>query len=125
MVDNCDINEFIGADPALIKWKVVRGDTASITVQFYQTDETTFFDTTGWTYIATAYEAKTGSSYSLNVTPNSGYVSITATPATTAQWGVGERTGELYFDLQITIDDETVWTPIIGTIFVIGDVTGV
>jgi hypothetical protein len=31
---------------------------------------------------------------------------------------------ELAFDLQVTIDGATVWTPVIGTITVLGDVTG-
>jgi hypothetical protein len=31
---------------------------------------------------------------------------------------------ELTFDLQVVIENETVWTPVIGTISVIGDVTG-
>jgi len=29
------------------------------------------------------------------------------------------------FDLQVTIDDGTVWTPVIGTINVLGDISGV
>jgi hypothetical protein len=44
----------------------------------------------------------------------------------TELWGTGYKTivTELTFDLQVTIDSDTVWTPLIGTISVIGDITG-
>lgn len=125
MSEACCPDEFIGAEPANIKWRVVRGDTATLTVQFFENDETTFYDTSTWDYAATAYDPKDDESYSLNVTANAGYVTITATPSVTATWGVGRKISEMSFDLQVTIDQDTVWTPIIGIISVIGDVTGV
>ena len=125
MTDACCPDDFIGAEPAIVKWKAVRGDTASIMVQFLETDETTSYNTDGWTYIATAYEERVGQSHTLDVQVNSGYIKVVASPEITSQWAVGLKTGELSFDIQVTTPDETVWTPIIGTIYVIGDVTGV
>lgn len=125
MTDACCPDDFIGADPAIVKWRAVRGDTASIMVQFLQSDETTSYDTTGWTYVATAYEERSDQAYNLNIQVNSGYIKIVAPATMTAQWAVGLKSGELSFDVQVTTPDETVWTPIIGTISVIGDVTGV
>jgi hypothetical protein len=125
MSDACCPDEFIGAEPAQVKWRVVRGDTASIMVQFLEDDETTSYDTSTWTYAATAYEAKDNRYDDLDVEVSPGYIKITAAPSVTATWGVGTKTAELSFDLQVTIDGTTVWTPIIGTISVIGDVTGI
>jgi hypothetical protein len=44
----------------------------------------------------------------------------------TSQWGLGYKTivTELTFDLQVTIDTDVIWTPLIGTISVIGDISG-
>jgi hypothetical protein len=125
MADACCPDEFIGAEPAYIKWRVVRGDTASLMVQFYQDDEVTFYDTSTWTYAATAYDPKIGHSDTLSIEVNSGYIKITASPEITATWGIGSKVDELNFDVQVTIDSDVVWTPIIGIISVIGDVTGV
>lgn len=124
MSNSCCPDEFIGAEPAIVKWRAVRGDTASIMVQFLQSDETTAYDTAGWTYIATAYEERVDQSHTLDIQVNSGYIKIIANAEITSQWAIGLKTGELSFDVQVTIDGDTVWTPIIGTINVIGDVTG-
>lgn len=125
MNNNCSPDLF-GAQPANIKWNVVRGDTAAINVEFYQPDETTAYDTTGWTYLATAYNAKTNTYYTLDVEDLGASVKITATPLVTQDWGtgIGSQVAELKFDLQVTTLDDTVWTPVIGTISVTGDVTG-
>lgn len=125
MNNNCSPDLF-GASPANIKWNVVRGDTATINVEFYQPDETTAYDTTGWTYLATAYNAKTDTYYTLDVEELNASVKITATPSITQDWGtgIGSQVAELKFDLQVTTLDDTVWTPVIGTISVTGDVTG-
>ena len=50
---------------------------------------------------------------------------VTAPADITAFWGTtyGGTVAELNFDLEATID-ETVWTPVIGTISVLGDVAG-
>jgi len=125
MSDSCCPDDFIGAEPALVKWRVVRGDTATLTIQFYQNDEATFYDTSTWTYLATAYESKADRYDELAVEEHAGYIKITASSEITSTWGVGQKTAELSFDLQVTIDEDTVWTPILGTISVLGDVTGV
>jgi hypothetical protein len=120
------IPDSFGASPASVKWTVVRGDTARIRVEFLNNDETAY-DTSTWTFSSTAYDAKSDTSYTLSVTPGEGYVDITATPEVTSSWGTGSRTivAELSFDLQVDIDQDTIWTPLIGTIAVLGDVTGV
>ena len=46
----------------------------------------------------------------------------------TLSWGTAYKTivAELPFDLQVQIsdaDEDTVWTPVIGTIRVLGDIT--
>lgn len=127
MSDACcpDELDFIGAEPAQIKWRIVRGDTATLLVQFYENDEINFYDTSTWTYLATAYESKADRFDELDIEVHAGYVKITASPEITSTWGVNAKTAELNFDVQVTIDGTTVWTPIIGIISVVGDVTGV
>jgi hypothetical protein len=123
-IDCPTIIEQYGADPKTIQWNVVRGDTASIRIEFLEDDEVTYVDTSGWTYLATAFNLLSNESISLNVVVSEGYVDITATPEQTDEWGVGYSTvvAELPFDLQITTN-ETIWTPVIGTIRVLSDVT--
>lgn len=117
--------EFFGADPSNIKWQVVRGDTAELKIEFYENDETTPYDTTGWEYAASAYDFRGDVTDELTVTSGPGYVTIIVEPDISQFWGEGFRqlAGELAFDLQVTVDDNTVWTPVIGTISVIADVT--
>lgn len=120
-------NGVVGADPLNITWNVVRGDTAILKVEFYEIDESTFYDTTSWSYEATAYDKTSGTSYELTVDgTNNGYVVLTAEDDVTASWGTGSkfRVAELEFDLQVTKSDNTVWTPVRGTISVISDITG-
>jgi hypothetical protein len=118
--------EIFGANPANIKWQIVRGDTAPLRVEFYENDEVTPYDTTGWEYASTTYDLKGDVLDELEVVAGSGYAEITAPPEITALWGTGYRSvvAELAFDLQVTIDGETIWTPVLGTISVLGDVTG-
>ena len=118
--------EVFGADPANINWKVVRGDTSPLRIEFLENDEVTLFDTTGWEFAATAYDFRGDVLDELEVVPGSGFVEITAPAEITALWGTGYRSpaAELAFDLQVTIDGVTVWTPVLGTITVLGDVTG-
>ena len=117
--------EIFGADPARIKWNVVRGDTASLRVEFLDNDEVTYFDTSDWEYVASSYDPKGDIIDELTVTPGNGYVDIIAGPDLTQYWGTGygSALAELNFDLQVTIDN-TVWTPVVGNILVIGDVSG-
>lgn len=117
--------EIFGADPAVIRWAIVRGDTSTIKIEFLDSDEVTYFDTSDWTYRASAYDKKTDILDELVVTASSGFVTITALPELTSYWGTtySRSVAELEFDLEVTIGD-VVWTPVIGTISVIGDVSG-
>jgi hypothetical protein len=118
--------EIFGADPARIKWQIVRGDTSPLRVEFLEDDEVTYFDTFDWTFEATSYDPQSDFLDSLEVIPGEGYVDIMAPASITQFWGTGYKSivTELTFDLQVVIDENTVWTPLIGTISVIGDVTG-
>ena len=118
-----------GADPVSIQWKVVRGDTATLEVQFLENDEITPLDTDGWTFKATSYDPTGSILDELTVTATTGVAVITADACLTENWGTAYKTvvAELPFDLQITIPqtgrNTTVWTPVIGTICVLGDIT--
>lgn len=118
--------DILGAKPANIKWSVVRGDTAELRVQFFENDETTPYDTSTWDFASSAYDYTNGFTDELEIVSGIGYVDIIATSDITSLWGSGyERAvAELAFDLQVTLSDNTVWTPVIGTISVLGDVTG-
>jgi hypothetical protein len=120
--------EKFGATPANIQWTVVRGDTATFRVDFLENDEITYFDTSDWTYSATAYDRSSDVLDELEVESHDGYVIVKASPEVTANWGTSYRSvvAELAFDLQVTIDDNgesIIWSPVIGTICVLGDVT--
>lgn len=121
--------EKYGVDPANVQWVVVRGDTATLNVSFLENDEITPFDTDGWTYAATAYNPVDGETYELSVDEDENSLVITALPEDTEAWGTGNGSvvAELSFDLEVTIpgeSEDTIWTPIIGTICVLGDITG-
>lgn len=121
------INRF-GATPASIQWKVVRGDTAQLSVDFLELDETTGFDCTGWTYDATTYDSSGDVLDELVIESEGHSVTIIAPASLTLNWGSGYKNvvSELPFDLQVNIPatgENTIWTPIIGTITVLGDVT--
>lgn len=116
----------IGASPANIKWTVVRGDTASFKVMFLEKDEVTPIDTTDWTFVSSTYDQKGNVVDTLTVNSGLGYAEIVAPSEVTETWGVGFKNGvilELAFDLEVTTP-EKVWTPIIGTIAVISDISG-
>ena len=117
--------EILGADPVRIKWNIVRGDTSPLRVEFLEDDEVGYFDTSDWTYRASAYDPKTDIIDELEVSAGEGFVDILMPASITELWGVGytSKVAELNFDLQVEIDDVT-WTPVIGTISVLGDVTG-
>jgi hypothetical protein len=117
--------ESFGADPVNIKWTVIRGDTATLKVEFFEDDEKTYFDTTDWEYTVSAYDKKSDIIDELDVVSHNGYIDITAPSSITTNWGSGYSTGsiaELLFDVQITIGT-TTWTPVLGTISVLSDVT--
>jgi len=118
--------DIFGAKPANIKWNVVRGDTAELRIQFFENDEATAYNTATWDFKASAYDYKNGVTDELEVVAGSGFVDVTASAEITSLWGEGyQRTvAELAFDLQVIINNTTTWTPVIGTISVLGDVTG-
>jgi hypothetical protein len=115
-----------GSSPVNVKWNITRGDTGTLAVQFLDDDEVTLVDTSTWEYISSAYDTKGDVLDELEVTPDDGTVTIVAPADITINWGVGSGSivAELAFDLEITMGDGTVWTPIIGTIVVLGDVSG-
>lgn len=120
--------EKYGANPANIQWTVVRGDNATLKVEFLQNDEVTYFDISNWEFLATAYDPSGDFLDDLPVFPQNGYVEIKVPAEVTANWGLSYKTvvAELPFDLQATIvdgDETTSWTPVIGTICVLGDIT--
>jgi len=117
--------EIFGANPANVKWQVVRGDTASLRVEFYENDEITPFDTEDWVFSSTSYDFRGDVLDELEVEAYDGYAVITAPAEITEFWGAGytSTVAELAFDLQVDIEG-TTWTPVIGTITVLGDVTG-
>jgi hypothetical protein len=120
--------EKFGATPANIQWTVVRGDTASFRIDFLDNDEITFFDTSNWTYNATAYDRTGDLLDELQVEAYNGYAIVKATAEITENWGSSYKpiVADLLFDLQVTISEENekiIWSPVIGTICVLGDVT--
>jgi hypothetical protein len=121
----CCPDEHFGSNPIIIKWNIVRGDTAKLRVEFLDNDEVTLFDTSTWEFASSAYDTRGDLLDELEVIEGDGYVDIVASSDITANWGTGSGSvvAELAFDLEVIIDD-TVWTPVLGTITVIGDVTG-
>ena len=124
----------VGASPINIQWKVVRGDSATLKVEFLEDDEVTFVDISDWAFVSSSYDSSGDTLDELTVEKYTGYVIITATSEITKLWGTGYRNTvlELPFDLEIiipnsesgAIEPEITWTPVIGTIVVLSDVTG-
>lgn len=116
----------VGAEPANVVWNVVRGDTATLLVQFFESDEVTPINTDEWTYSASAFNQRTNTRYTLGTQNTSHSATIIATPDLTEEWGTGvaSTVAELTYDLQVNMPDGVIWTPVIGTIRVAGDVTG-
>ena len=122
--------EKYGASPANIQWTVVRGDSATLKVEFFEDDEVTAWDTDGWTFLSTAYDPTGAVLDALTVTDEMGYVTISIPSEVTTNWGTQYKsvTAELPFDLQVTIpggsgEEDTIWTPVVGTICVLGNVS--
>jgi hypothetical protein len=120
--------EKYGASPIGIQWTVVRGDTANLAVQFFEDDETTLWNTTGWTYKATAYDPTGDYLDDIFVSMSNGILTLTAPGSVTENWGSKYKSivAQLPFDLQIIIPEDgedITWTPLIGTICVMGDIT--
>ena len=122
--------EKYGASPANIQWTVVRGDSATLKIEFFEDDEVTAWDTDGWTFLSTAYDPTGAVLDALTVTDEMGYVTISIPSEITTNWGTQYKsvTAELPFDLQVTIpggsgEEDIIWTPVTGTICVLGNVT--
>jgi hypothetical protein len=120
--------EIFGADPVSLQWRVIRGDTATLRVEFKEDDEASSYNTEGWIYRCTAYDQSGNVLDALDCEPGEGFVDITAHASVTKNWGSGYKAtvAELPFDVQVMIPEEiedVVWTPVVGTIYVIGDVT--
>ena len=81
--------EIFGADPARIKWNIVRGDTSPLRIEFLEDDEVTYFDTSDWTFEATTYDPQSDALDTLEVTAEDGYVDIMAPASITELWGTG------------------------------------
>ena len=118
--------QVVGVRPVNIKWVVVRGDTSALKVQFLENDEETQYDITNWQFSATAFSPKDQIFDDLEVSVDGNEITITASSDITEFWGSGVSTtvAELDFDLEVQVSRDTVWTPIVGTITVVGDVTG-
>ncbi len=118
------IPESFGNTPAIVKWNVVRGDTARLRVDFLENDETTIIDIDEWNFASTTYDNRGDILDSLTVEIEDGYVNIIATPEITSFWGSGYNgtVAEIAFDLEVQIGD-IIWTPVLGTIKVAADVT--
>jgi hypothetical protein len=125
---NNTTTQSVGADPLNMQWTVVRGDTAVLDVKFLESDESTIWSTEGWTYKATVYDPQDDVLDDLMVFAGNGYVRVTAPASLTENWGCRHNplVSELQFDVQVRIPadgEDTIWTPIIGTICVTGDIT--
>lgn len=117
-----------GSNPIDIQWNVVRGDTAKLNIEFLENDETTLFDISEWTFKATAYDPSGDVLDDLEVDVDTGKITIIAYPDITKNWGTkyNKVVAELPFDVQAYLPEnceDVVWTPIIGTIKVIGDIS--
>jgi hypothetical protein len=122
--------EKYGASPANIQWTVVRGDNATLKIEFFEDDEVTYWDTDEWTFLSTSYDSAGEILDELTVISGAGYAIISASADVTSNWGSQYKSvvSELPFDLQVTIpggsgESDTVWTPVVGTICVLGNVT--
>lgn len=126
----CNTNSYgqYGAAPLSMQWTVVRGDTSPLSIQFLQDDEVTLLDTSGWTVQATSYDPSGDVLDDLDASVSNGVVNINVPSSITENWGTSYKNvvAELQFDVQITIGSEAaavVWTPVIGTIRVLGDIS--
>ena len=123
--------EKLGATPANIQWTVVRGDSSTLAVQFLQDDEVTGWNIATWSFLATAYDSTGDILDELKVTVSGSTATIFISADITKNWGSKYTSvvAELPFDLQATIPkstgetEDTVWTPVIGSICVLGDIT--
>lgn len=119
-----------GLNPTNIQWTIVRGSTATLRIDFLDTDEVTAWDIDGWTFKATAYDPDGDVLDDIAVAVEDGYIVLDATWCITDHWGTSysDVVAELRFDVRATIPGtggakDTLWTPVLGTIKVLGNVT--
>jgi hypothetical protein len=123
--------EKLGATPANVQWTVVRGDSSTLSVQFLEDDEVSGWDIGSWAFLATAYDVTGDILDELAVTVSGHTATIFISADITKNWGTKYTSvvAELPFDLQATIPaesgdpEDTIWTPVLGTICVLGDIT--
>lgn len=115
-----------GVEPVSIKWNVVRGDTATLRIDFFEEDEENRIDISGWRVESTVFNPQNNEFIELDVTVNDGWIVVTAEENVTALWGSGmsQRVNELSFDIEVILEDNSTWTPVRGFVSVISDVTG-
>jgi hypothetical protein len=118
--------DVLGSSPVNVKWNIVRGDTATLRIDFLEDDEVTPYNISSWVIESTVYNPKTGARNDLEITKNTGWIVVTARADITAQWGDGfrYRVNELNFDVEVTLADGTVWTPVVGVVSLISDISG-
>ena len=78
----------VGASPINIQWKVVRGDTATLKIEFLEDDEVTPIDISDWTFTSSSYDASGDTLDELTVEEYAGYVIITAISDITKLWNL-------------------------------------
>lgn len=114
--------------PLVFKWDVIRGDTAKLKVEFLENDETTYVDISTWDFVASVYDSSTSTREQLDIIIETGYVELIADPFITETWGIGSdplgTVASIKFDLQVITSEDVTWTPVIGTINVVGDISG-
>lgn len=123
--------EKLGATPANVQWTVVRGDSSTLVIDFLEDDEVTGWDIDTWSFAATAYDVTGDILDELAVTVSGHTAKIFVSADITKNWGTKYTSvvAELPFDLQATIPaesgdpEDTIWTPVLGTICVLGDIT--
>jgi len=123
--------EKLGATPANIQWTIIRGDSSTLSVQFLEDDEVSGWDISDWVFAATAYDVTGDILDELAVTVSGHTATIFISADITKNWGTKYTSvvAELPFDLQATIPaesgdpEDTIWTPVLGTICVLGDIT--
>lgn len=123
---SCSTINQVGENPINIQWTLVRGNSSQLRVDFLDYDEVTSWNISTWNFVSTAYDPLNDSYEELDVEVEDGYVLITASADVTSNWGLNYASvaAEIPFDLKVTIPaTSTTWTPIVGTICVLGDVT--
>ena len=128
---SCGCNDItkLGANPISTQWTIVKGNTATLTLSFYELDESTYFDTSSWSYSANVYDKYNDSLDELDVIESNGYISVIASSAMTSNWGPVNTfsNAELKFEIKVIIpqsgEDDLVWTPVLGTINLINDIS--